>query len=227
LFLKSFVLVCHGGCGKYPTPLRTAKDIVRTPAETEMLSVSELSLEHFPALAKFTKLKQIKFYHPKGTGASDEKLQALARLNFRRLKDINLLNCPAVTDKGLIALANISSLQLLQLEGTSITDASLEILAGKLALKGINVANCQGVTFRGLSPLAASETLQELTFSAENLSQTEVLQLISNLKAVKWLAIVDASGKLDAEPIRRAGTEKQINVSILRQGALQTMKEAE
>ena len=75
-------LACQQGCGKYPTPLRTANDIARTSAETEMLSVRELPLEHFPALAKFTKLKQLKFYNPSGTGASDEKLQVVAQLNF-------------------------------------------------------------------------------------------------------------------------------------------------
>lgn len=192
-----------------------------------MLSLGELPLELFPRLAKFTNLKQIKFYLPSGTGASDEKLQALAHLRFPRLRDVNLLNCPAVTDEGLVVLTNFSSTELLQLEGTSITDTSVEILARTLRLKGINVANCRSVTRRGLSALAAMDTLQELTFSSQSLTQQQVLDLIQNLKSVRWCAIVDAAGKLDGSSITRAAVDKKVHVSIIRQAALQTMKENE
>jgi hypothetical protein len=215
------------GCGKYPEPLRTAEDIERAPAETEMLSVGALPLADFSRLERFDNVRQLKFYQSDGTGASDAKLKALASMSFPKLRDVSLLNCPFVTDLGLVALTNIPSIELLQLEGTSISDQSLEIIAAHLHLKGINVANCTNVTFDGISALAEVSSLRELTFSSDNLTQDQVISLISRMKEVQWCSIVDRAGTLDEDAIKRAAGSQMKSISVSRKGALQTMKEAQ
>ncbi len=164
----------------------------------------------------------MRFYADDGTGGSDEKLATLAKLKLEFLHDVTLLNCPLVTDVGIQHLSEIKSLRLLQLEGTSITDEALETMASKMNLTGINVANCPKVTMRGLSRIASLETLDTFTFSAETLSQADVVSLINEFKEnVKWPAVVDVEGKLDAAALKAIAKEKGITLSVRRTGALQ------
>src|SRR5205085_8244326 len=124
-------------------------------------------------------------------------------------KDVILLNCPSVTDKGLIALTDISSIEFLQLEGTSITDTALEVLAEKLKLTAINVSNCSRVTIKGLLALVGSDRLEGIDFSVNDMSQSDVLELISRFKNVKDCFIIDPLGKMDLDVIKHASARKQ------------------
>src|SRR5207253_880619 len=106
--------------------------------------------------------REFDFFTVDATGANDEKLAALSKHNFSHMRGVSLLNCPAVTDAGIRHLTNFSTLQWVQLEGTSITDKGLEILADHMQLTGVNAANCPNITTNGLDKLARSAHLTEV-----------------------------------------------------------------
>lgn len=192
------------GFGKYPTALSSSQDIRRAPSDVERIIIGLLPVKDYPLLSKFERLKDVDFYTLDGTGANDDKLRELSKLKLDNLEGISLLNCPAVTDEGIRHLSKIPSLKHIQLEGTSITDEALKIMASKMNLTGINVANCTNLTKQGLLIIAASETLVTFTFSVDTLTQEDVVRLISEFgKNVKWPAVVDREGKLDAAALKR------------------------
>ena len=223
-FVAILAAVAISGCGKYPEPIGSANDITKVDPSTEMLTIPLLPIEAYPSLAKFSNLRRIDFYHPRGVGADDDRLKVLAQLPLTKLKDISLLNCPAVTDAGIVSLTGIKSLIYLQLEGTTITDAALDAIASKSTIVGLNVANCRHVTTRGLLRAIESEKLESFSFSTENLDQIQVLDLISRFRSVKHCEIVDVAGKLDVETIKNSASAKQVKVVLRRAGALQTME---
>lgn len=214
------------GFGQHPMSLFSPKDIKSTPSDIEQIAIPFLPLEHYPLLSKFKQVKTVSFYSTDGTGASDEKLEALAKNENQHLKDITLLNCPLVTDGGIRHISTITALRMLQLEGTSITDEALEIISSKMRLTGLNISNCPKVTMKGLLKLATSETLKEFGFSANDLSQEDVVRLINEFRTITWCGIVDPSEKLDAQVLKILGKEKGVRVVIKRTGALQDVKKA-
>src|SRR4051812_42022135 len=99
---------------RYPEPLKSRQDIARASAKTDNIFIAELPLNDYPALAKFTNLKRVRFYTRAGTGSDDRKLLAFSRLGFPNLYDVTLLNCPRVTDRGIEHLAQLPALRYLQ-----------------------------------------------------------------------------------------------------------------
>ncbi len=212
------------GCGTHPTPLTSAGDISRASKDTEQIVIGLLPVGDYPQLAKFQKLKDVSFFTTDGTGANDEKLRALSKVRFTNLQGVLLLNCPKVTDEGIRHLSQIASLKWLGLEGTSITDESLEIMSKNMKLTGVNVANCSSLTVIGLLKLAESETLQSFTFPAESLTQEDVARLIGKFKAnLKWPAVVDLGGKLNASQLESLAQRRGFSLNVRRTGAMQDL----
>ena len=207
--------------------LESAKDVKEASADADEIWISTLPIEAYPLLAKFTKIRRIDFYDRNGTGADDKRLRALALLNFPALKDVSLLNCPAVTDDGITALSRFTSLKEFQLEGTSITDEGVQVLAGRISGAGVNVANCGGVTFKGLLMLASSSTAKGIGFSTENVNQAQVLEIINRLKPnMEECQIVDQKKKLDRAVVKQAAKARGVKFfGLARKGALQEMNE--
>jgi hypothetical protein len=207
---------------RYPEPLRSKRDITRASAKTDNIWIAKLPVEDYPALAKFSNLKRVHFHTQEGMGADDEKLLALSRAGLTNLFDVDLLNCPRVTDCGIEYLAQLPALRYLQLEGTSIGDTGCKILATKRSVTGVNVAHCTNVTLKGIIELAHSDRLDELSFSFRGLTLENVLQVISNLRHAKWCEIVDPAGEIDAEVVKRAGNARGVKIALHPQGALRT-----
>lgn len=207
--------------------LESEKDIKEASADADEIWISTLPIEAYPLLAKFTKIRRIDFYNRNGMGANDRRLHALALLNFPALKDVSLLNCPAVTDDGITALSRFASLKELQLEGASITDAGVQVLVEKVSGAGVNVANCGGVTFKGLLMLASSSTANGMGFSTENVNQAQILEIINSLKPnMKECQIVDRKKKLDESVVKQAAKARGVKFfGLARKGALQEMNE--
>lgn len=210
------------GFGKHPTALSSSQNIRRAPSDIEQIIIGLLPISDYPLLTKFQRLKDVDFHTLDGTGANDTKLRELSKLKFDKLEGISLLNCPAVTDEGIRHLTKIPSLKHLQLEGTSITDDALEIMATNMNLTGVNVANCPKLTMQGLLKIAPSETLVTFTFSADTLTQDEVVRLIGKFgKNIRWPSVVDREGKLDASALKALAKKKGITLNVSRTGALQ------
>lgn len=225
--LCGLVTLLFAGCGQYPEPIRSSRDIKNASTATEMLTIRRLPIGDYPALARFTQVRRIDFYDPSGMGTDDERLKVLAGLRFPCLNDVSLLNCPLVTDAGILSLCRIKSIKTLQLEGTSITDASIEAITAALPLRGLDVANCRGVTFDGLLHIADAHTLEDISFSVENLNQGQVLDLLRRFKFVKRCEVIDPEGKLDAGTVEHAVPDTQMKILVARKGALQTMASIE
>ena len=217
------LIACMGtGFGNHPTALSSSRDIRRAPSDVERIIIGQLPIKDYPLLSKLQRLKDVDFYTLDGTGANDDKLRELSKLKLDNLEGISLLNCPVVTDGGIRHLSRIPSLKHMQLEGTSITDEALEIMASDMSLTGVNVANCPKITKQGLLKIAASTTLVTFTFSADALTQEDVVRLIGEFgKNVKWPSVVDREGKLDAAALKAAARKNGITLNVSRTGALQ------
>src|SRR5436189_4089987 len=88
----------HSLGSQYPEPLRNKAEIAKAPAETDDIDIRDLPIEAFSDLKKFPQLKRVRFGNREGKGATDAKLEALANLALTNVFDVNLLNCPNVTD---------------------------------------------------------------------------------------------------------------------------------
>ncbi len=142
-------------------------------------------------------------------------------LTLTNLQLILLLDCPDVTDQGISTLANIHSLKGLGLEGTSITDAGVDVMAARMKLTSVNVASCGGVTQNGIRALARCPSLKKLSFSADRWTQDEIIGLIDTFENVNWCGIVDRTNRLDRQLLEDKGKAKGIQVVVTRTGALE------
>jgi len=217
------VLLCIGA-GPYPEPLSNRHQVLAAKRSHDSIDIWNLPLEDYALLSKFAGLRRIWLDSEEGTFATDEKLKALAELNFTNLFYINLNNCRLVSDNGIQALSNIRSLKELPLEGTAITDKACEVMTSRMSLTMIDIANCPGVTKMGLEKLAKSKTLESFEFSADSLTQEEVLALVGAFSNVTWCEIVDTQRNLDANAIKEKAAERKIHMMVRPTGALQEMR---
>ena len=198
------------------------RDVMRANPALEQIRIPKLPIEHYPLLSKFKRLREISFYWE---GANDQKLRELSKLTFTNLQQISLLDCPNVTDAGVRAITNFPSVRGLKLEGTAVTDAGLEVIATKMNLTGINVAGCKDVTRKGIQTLSLCPSLQSITFSADDWTQEQVIELIDSLKNVNWCGIIDPRKRLDAELLEAKGKTRGIQIVVSTAGALETGRE--
>ncbi|HXT23208.1 MAG TPA: hypothetical protein VN749_00100, partial [Candidatus Eisenbacteria bacterium] len=198
--------------------LRSRDDIKSADSKATDFYITRLPLADYHLLSKFKGLRRASL----GQGATDSKLAALAGIGCTNLIDLNMLDAPAVTDVGINALTNISSLRMIGMEGTSITDAACVVMATRMRLTGVNVANCDGVTKAGMRALIASETVTNLSFSADSLSRQDALELVRSLKNGSWCAFVDTQGKLDWAALNSEGKQRNITVGVTPKGTMQT-----
>jgi len=202
-----------------PKVLSSGQDIQRASSNETHIVVQGLSEKDFPAVAKFSDLYQVDFK----SDATDRHLQALSRIGWSNLALVVIIDCRQVTDDGFNCLTNISSLRALGLVGTSITDAGCETIAAKMKLSLIELTDCSKVTANGLAMLAMSETLKDLRFSLNDLTQEELVQILTaarNLKRVQ-IDITDSNdAKLDRAALRRVAEDKHISLLQRRDHAI-------
>src|ERR1035437_2885016 len=150
------------GCGHYPAPIRSARDIDRASSSENMVVLVSLPLEDWPKLQKFIGLEHFRVAEEMASQITDDHIKALSRLQMPKLRQVSLAHCSKVTDDGLQALSNIPSIQGLQLIGIGITDRGLRTLAtGFPNLIGINIEGCRLLTVNGFLSLTNSTTRSE------------------------------------------------------------------
>lgn len=180
--------------------------------------VSELRIEDFPALSAIHALYTVYF---EGHGTTDEKLKALAQLQFTNLTAVVFTDCPLVTDKGIEYLSQIPTLEGLGLRQMSITDAACETMAAKMRLLDVNMPNCTNVTVNGLLKLARSETMESLSFSVGKMTQNDLMQIISTAAPQLGRMDIDmdgsSEGRLDFPALRQAAKAKKIRLFAIRE----------
>ena len=179
--------------------------------------ISDLRLQEYPEL---TNLHALYTVYYAGAGSTDEKLKALSQLQFTNLTCVVFTDCPAVTDKGIEHLAQISTLTNLGLRQMTITDASCQVLAERFQLDGINMSKCGRVTVEGLVRVAQSKALSHFGFSLGNLGQAGLLRILGSvgprLKRID-LDLDDANeALLDLPAIRHMVDTKGIALYVVR-----------
>src|ERR1035441_6434598 len=113
------------GCGHYPAQISSRQDILRARPDENMINVSGLPLEDWGRLQKFRALEHLFVDQRMGATINDEYLRTLAKLSLPKLRDLNLSECPNVTDVGVLALTNLPSITSLGLRGSRVTDDGL------------------------------------------------------------------------------------------------------
>ena len=219
----SFVAGCShlGMAANYTEPINSLKDIRAANPNIKDIDIRDLDAQYYPLLAKFAGLERIKIFGRQGTNATDDKLKTLGALHFPNLYYIDLNNNHLVTDSGIGAIAKLPRLSQLQLEGTAITDQACHVFVQNMRLKVINLANCTNVTRDGLMELIKSPSLAELRFSADTLTEKDVLAVLELLNKGVWVELVDTTGKLNVAKIKEIEERKHIHALVRATGALQ------
>jgi len=165
-------LLLLSSCGKYPEPVNSAEQIKNTPAETTMLSIRSLDIRQYKDLTKFHQVTRIDMSNPRGGFITDGHLTEMVKYLDSEVKDINLAGNSNVTDQGVKALLRGYPLAYLKLDGTAITDESLQAVRTHPQMKGLNISGCEMISTAALRECLVSGTL-DLGFSIAHLSPAE------------------------------------------------------
>jgi hypothetical protein len=201
LLLALFV----AGCVNPPPSPGSRVGIAWTSRNNTHLILDYLPLKDYPALKKFHKLREVQFWY---RTATDEKMEALARVGFTNLSCATMNGSSHITDRSVEALARIPSMHSLGLEGASITDAGLKLIAARMQPWGINVASCSNITADGLLTLIQTDTLRYISVSADHLTTAEVIRLLERSRNLDRFYIVGSSRHLVHGAIERAAAAK-------------------
>ena len=129
-------------------------------------------------------------------------------------------DCALVTDKGIGYLSRIPTIESLGLRHMSITDATCETMATKMRLLDVNMPNCSNVTVNGLLKMVHSESLESLGFSVSNMTQDDLIQLISTAAPQLGRRDIEmdtlSEGRLDLPALRKAAKTKKIRLFAVR-----------
>jgi hypothetical protein len=169
------------------------------------LILNALPMTDYPALKKFHRLKEVQFTN---RSATDEKMDALARVGLTNLYCVTMNGSSHITDRGIEALAQIPSLHSLGLEGASISDAGLELIASRMQPHGVNVASCPNISINGLLKLVRTEALKDIGFSPDHLVTDDVVRLLDSAQNLERFQITGPSGHLDRSAIFSAAGQK-------------------
>ena len=209
------VSVSMAGCGNYPAPIRSARDIAGASSAENMIVVVSLPLQDWPRLQKFGGLEHFRVAEEMAPEITDAHIKALSGLTLPILRQVAFAHCRQVTDAGLQALTNLPSIQGMQLVGTSITDQGMLTLAtGFPRLRGINVESCRLVTERGFLSLTNSKTITDVGLSLQSFSQAQIENIISTVSNVTWWTISDPGHKLDSAPVRALGESRKVTIHV-------------
>jgi hypothetical protein len=142
---------------------------------------SDVPIELIAELERLPDLKALTLVY---AGVNDEKLLAISRLKnlevlripfsaltakglahlekMTALRELNLIECRALTDEQARHLAKLTKLQVLALRGCPITDAALDTLAQLKALERLELESCGKVSDAGMKKLAGLKSLKVL-----------------------------------------------------------------
>lgn len=183
-----------------------------------------LRIKDYPALEQIHALFTVYFA---GHGATDAKLKTLAQLHFTNLACVVFTDCPFVTDKGIEYVASISSVTNLGLREMSITDAACITMTTKMRIHSVNMPNCTNVTLRGLLMLTQSPTIADFGFSAGNLTQRDLIEIITTSGPKLTRMQIDLDGaleeRLDFPALRQAAAAKKIMLLAVRKKSVRKL----
>lgn len=210
-------------CGHYPAPIRSARDINRTSSSENMVVLVRLPLADWPKLQKFAGLEHFSIAEEAAATITDNHIEALSRLKMPKLRQVSLAYCSNITDRSLLALTNLESIQGLHLVGTRITDTRMQALATDFPnLRGINVEECQLLTVNGFLGLTNSKTITSVSLSFDPFSQGQIETVFSTISNVIWWTISDPLHRLDLANLRQLGESRRTTIQVVDENKLVT-----
>jgi hypothetical protein len=164
-------------------------------------------------LAELPDLEKLDLSHTRITDEGLLRLKAAPKIS-----DLNLYYAEWITDQGMTAIRNWKHLKRLNVRGTRISDATLEIVSHMSGLEAIDIANT-AVTDNGLDQLITLVNLKELSLGRGRLSNV-ALETVRMFPALTWL---DLSGARP-EPPDMAG-RRRASAGGIPEESLQAMAE--
>ena len=205
LSMAAVLTLFLSGCGSPPPAPGSRAGIAWTSRNNTYLVLDRLPIKDYPALKKFHRLREVQFTH---RTATDEKMEALARVGLTHLYCVTMNGSSYITDRGIEALAGIPTVHSLGLEGASITDAGLDLIASRMQPESVNVASCSNITINGLLKLVRTDTLTDIAFSADHLATADVVRLLESAQNLERFEITGPSNHLDKGAIYKAAGAK-------------------
>lgn len=139
-------------------------------------------------LAELTTLERLELSGGGGTDAvTDAGMVHLAEL--KSLRYLDLSHNRALTDEGLAQLAGLTGLEELVLKATHVTDSGLAYLRGLTALRKLNLSFTE-VSDAGLVHLAGLTHLHELGLACQRVTDDRLPYLVPHLRRLTSLELL-------------------------------------
>ena len=90
VFFLVVLSLTAAGCGHYPAPIRSARDVDRTSSSENMIVVVSLPLEDWPKLQKFTGVEHFNIAKEMASQITDDHIVAFSRLKLPRRRQVSL-----------------------------------------------------------------------------------------------------------------------------------------
>ncbi len=182
IFAKSFTVKDDGGEGRVRVTLQPAKQLAKQPAiatpspapATGTLATGDR--ERAAAAWVVEQGGQVSVLHNRDEIRHVSKIEGLPNGAFL-VHAVSLEGLKAVNDTGLENLTGLAALELLSLEGTGVTDASLEIVSQWKKLFDLELSDTQ-VTGAGLRHLSALPRLSRLHVRRIALNNSDLVHLV-------------------------------------------------
>ena len=79
MVLLAVLSLTAAGCGHYPAPIRSARDVDRTSSSETMIVVASLPLEDWPKLERFTRLEHFDIAKEMASQITDDHIVTFSR----------------------------------------------------------------------------------------------------------------------------------------------------
>ena len=162
-----------------------------------------LTLDHTPISRKglrhlngFESLESLRFYHNNGDGSRFDDSVAIALIGMESLKSID--GDVKLTDKGVLALAKLPSLEALRLSGRGITDASMASVAAMRSLIDLNLGHTT-VTDQGFDAFNGADAIRRVQITGNRMT-TRCVETLATMPNLKRVGLMTVDARVDGKP---------------------------
>jgi thiol-disulfide isomerase/thioredoxin/Leucine-rich repeat (LRR) protein len=156
-----------------------------------VLDFTRVTADGMRHLAKFANLERLRY---QGMMFDDSIAHHFSSLsNLRELTgDIQF------SDSGVKELSSLRNLEVLHLEGSAVTDASMAVLKDMRALKELSLQHTS-VTDDGFAMLAGAKSLERVQLTRNRMT-TRCVETLAQLPRLRQVGLMDLDARVDGEP---------------------------
>lgn len=156
-----------------------------------VLDFTHVSADGMRHLAKFANLERLRY---QGMAFDDSIAHHLSSLSKLRM----LTGDIQFSDSGVKELSSLRNLEVLDLEGSAVTDASMPVLKDMHALKELTLQHT-GVTDEGFAMLAGLQTLERVQLTRNKMT-TRCVETLAQLPRLRQVGLMNLDARNDGEP---------------------------